>query len=299
MAKSFLKWAGGKSQLIPEIMARLPEYVIKKQPYRYIEPFSGSGAIAFHLLDSPYAPTEVVLNDINSDLINLYKVVQSKPNELLACLRKFQKEYDALIDKESKQPYYYDKRALFNERSSSNIEHAGLFIFLNRAGFNGLYRVNRNNEFNVPIGSYKKPNFVFEDDILKASKLLAKTEIYNSSFEEILTMPYEENSSKIPTFFYLDPPYKPLNESSSFTSYTKGSFDDKDQVQLKELCDLLDKKGYQWLLSNSDTTNFNSKNRFFDILYDSYKIERVKAGRSINSKGSKRGQVNELLIRNF
>lgn len=299
MAKPFLKWAGGKSQLIPEIMQRLPEYVYDGAPYQYVEPFAGSSAVALHLLESSHPPTKVILNDINSDLINLYRVIKSQPNALLDYLKAIQSEYDKLEDKAAKQPYYYDKRDSFNSRASSSIEHAGLFIFLNRAGFNGLYRVNKNNKFNVPIGSYKKPNFVFEDVILNASRLLANVEICNISFENVLKLAKDDNPKELSTFFYFDPPYKPLNESSSFTSYAKGSFDDNDQVKLKEVCDLLDEQGCQWLLSNSDTTNIDIENTFFDDLYKNYEIERVKASRSINSKGAKRGQINELLIRNY
>ncbi|WP_265087673.1 DpnII family type II restriction endonuclease [Psychrobacter sp. N25K4-3-2] len=299
MAKPFVKWVGGKSQLIPEITQRLPEYIKKGMPYIYVEPFSGSAAFALHLLDSEHPPSAIILNDINSDLVNLYKVVKSYPHELLAYLKTLQAEYDELDDKEAKQPYYYAKREAFNTREADNIKHAGLFIFLNRAGFNGLYRVNSKNKFNVPIGSYKKPNFVFEDTILQASKVLTNVEIYNQSYEDTLRHLEQSNKSNLPAFFYFDPPYKPLSESSSFTSYSKDSFDDEDQERLKSFCDLLDKKGYQWLLSNSDTTNLDANNTYFDTLYSNYKIDRVQANRSINSKGSKRGQINELLIRNY
>ena len=299
MAKPFVKWVGGKSQLIPEITQRLPEYVKNGMPYIYVEPFTGSAALALHLLDSEHPPSVIILNDINTDLVNLYKVVKSNPHELLAYLKALQAEYDKLEDKESKQPYYYAKREEFNTREADNIKHAGLFVFLNRAGFNGLYRVNSKNKFNVPIGSYKKPNFVFEDTILHASKALANVEIYNQSYEDTLSYLEQFNKTKLPAFFYFDPPYKPLSESSSFTSYSKDSFNDEDQEKLKSFCDSLHKKGYQWLLSNSDTSNLNDKKSFFDTLYSQYKIERVQAIRSINSKGSKRGKINELLIRNY
>ena len=299
MAKPFIKWVGGKSQLIPEINQRLPQYVQNGTPYIYVEPFSGSAAFALHLLESDNPPSAIIINDINTDLINLYKVVKANPYELLSYLKTIQSEYDALEDKEAKQPYYYDKRKEFNLRNASSIEHAGLFIFLNRAGFNGLYRVNSKNEFNVPIGSYKKPNFVFEDTILRASEVLSTVEIYNQNYRDTLINLEKLNKNNLPTFFYIDPPYKPLSESASFTAYAKNSFDDKDQEQLKIFCDLLDKKGYQWLLSNSDTTNTDKDNLFFDELYSNYSIERVKASRNINSKGSKRGQINELLIKNY
>jgi DNA adenine methylase len=299
MAKPFIKWAGGKSQLIPEITQRLPQYVQDGEPYIYVEPFSGSAAFALYLLGSDYPPSTLIINDINTDLINLYQTVKHYPHELLIYLKTLQAEYDELEDKEAKQPYYYAKREAFNARNANSIEHAGLFIFLNRAGFNGLYRVNSKNKFNVPIGSYKKPNFVFEETILQASEALDNVEIYNQSYEDTLTHLEQLNKSNLPAFFYFDPPYKPLSESASFTAYAKNSFNDEDQEKLKAFCDLLDQKGYQWLLSNSDTKNIDKNNLFFDELYSEYKIDRVKANRSINSKASERGQINELLIRNY
>lgn len=299
MAKPFIKWVGGKSQLIPEITQRLPEYIEKGIPYQYVEPFTGSAAVALHLLDSPNPPTKVILSDINTDLVNLYEVVKLHPQKLLDFLQTLQDEYDQLEDKEEKKPYYYAKREEFNLRENNAVKHAGLFMFLNRAGFNGLYRVNSKNQFNVPIGSYKQPKFVFEDVIHKASELLTNVDILNTSFEDTLRIAQETNTDNLPTFVYLDPPYKPLSESSSFTSYAKDSFNDEDQVKLKQACDFLDEQGYQWLLSNSDTTNLDPENKFFDELYSEYTINRVAAGRSINSKGSKRGKINELLIRNY
>ncbi len=299
MAKPFIKWAGGKSQLIPEIAKRLPQYITSGRPYQHIEPFCGSAAVAFYLLESRHPPTKIILNDINTDLIDLFKVIKFHPQDLLNFLKTIQNEYNGLLGKEEKKPYYYDRREQFNQRKDDPIKRAGLFIFLNRAGFNGLYRVNSKNEFNVPIGNYKQPKFVFEDGILKASKLLQNVALYNLSFEDILDKVNYGEDKEVPAFFYFDPPYKPLNESSNFTSYAKGSFHDADQLKLKQFCDLLDRQGYQWLLSNSDTTNFDPSNTFFDDLYANYTVERVKASRSINSKGNKRGQINELLIRNY
>ncbi|PNK60617.1 DNA adenine methylase [Psychrobacter sp. FDAARGOS_221] len=299
MAKPFIKWVGGKSQLLTEISQRLPDYINQGLPYIYVEPFAGSAAVALHILDHANPPSKVILNDINTDLVNLYHVVQTQPQKLLDYLQVLQDEYDKLEDKEAKKPYYYAKREEFNLRENDPVKHAGLFMFLNRAGFNGLYRVNSKNKFNVPIGSYKQPKFVFEDTINKASELLADAEILNTSFEETLERVQQINTENLPVFFYFDPPYKPLSESSSFTSYAKDSFNDEDQEKLKQTCDLLNEQGYQWLLSNSDTTNLDPENRFFDELYSEYTIERVSAGRSINSNGSKRGKINELLIRNY
>lgn len=299
MARPFIKWVGGKTQLISQISQRLPQYVQDGKPYLYVEPFCGSAALALFLLDSEFAPKFAFLNDINTDLINLYNVVKHHPHSLIDTLQVIQSEYDCLQSKEEKQPYYYSKREIFNERSSKSIEQAALFIFLNRAGFNGLYRVNSKNQFNVPIGSYKKPNFIFEGVILQASKVLQKVELFSQSYEITLSHLDAINSHNLPVFFYIDPPYKPISDTASFTAYSKDNFNDNDQQQLKEFCDTLDNKGYQWLLSNSDPANIDDHNTFFDDLYSQYTIERVKANRNINSNGTKRGQINELLIKNY
>lgn len=232
--------------------------------------------------------------------MSLYQVVKQNPTQLLAKLKDIQQEYDALESKQDKQPYYYEKRDLFNKRELSKIKQASLFIFLNRAGFNGLYRVNKKNQFNVPIGSYKKPNFVFEDVISRISTLLQKVEILNSDYNGVLEAIGNQNTGTLPVFFYLDPPYRPLSDTSSFTSYAKDSFTDNNQIQLKQFCDTLNSSGYQWLQSNSDpNSDANTEDLFFDNLYSDYCIQRVEANRSINSKGSKRGNISELLIRNF
>ncbi len=299
MAKPFIKWVGGKTQLLPQILQRLPTPIKNGQNFIYAEPFMGSSAVGLHLLSNGTRPTHAIFNDINTDLVNLYQVIREKPNELVDYLKTIQADYDKLITQEEKKPYYYQKRAQFNQRVGSKVEQAGLFMFLNRAGFNGLYRVNKNNKFNVPIGGYKKPTFVFETLIQEVSNLLQNSDVLNGDYTETLTRVQQVNKDNLPVLFYLDPPYKPISETSSFTAYANSDFNDIHQVQLADFCKQLDKLGYQWILSNSDPKNTDENNHFFDELYADFTIERVPAKRNINANGKGRGQINEILVRNF
>lgn len=298
MAKPLIKWAGGKTQLLPEITAKLPDFIQQGQPYIYVEPFLGSGAVALDLLDGEKAPNIAILNDINSDLINLYEVVRDKPSELLAELNRIQEAYDKLASKEDKKPYFYAKREAFNARQADKVTQASLFIFLNRAGFNGLYRVNRKNEFNVPIGSYTRPVFVYEDLVQQISILFQRAHLMAGDYRGTIDKLESLNSGNLPVFFYLDPPYKPISETASFTAYAQGEFGDEAQIELANFCQLLDEKGYHWLLSNSDPKSVDENATFFDDLYTDFAIERVQVSRSISAKGSRRGRVKELLINN-
>jgi len=288
-AKPFLKWAGGKTQLISEIEKNLPNLTIDT----YIEPFVGSGAVLFWVLGEFSQLERAVVNDINEDLINTYKTIQSTPKELISILEILQDEYHSLenID-DKKKEYYYQKRELFNNRQRSKAEHSALFIFLNRTCFNGLYRVNRKNEFNVPMGSYKKPTICDKSNILAVSEALQKVELLCGDFEQ--TVNYTGSN----TLFYLDPPYKPLCETSSFNSYAKDEFNDEEQIRLKNFCDKLDNLGHSWILSNSDVKSKNPNDNFFDELYSDFIIKRVNAKRSINANPEKRGLLKELLITN-
>jgi len=293
MAKPFLKWAGGKTQLIKDIEKALPND-IKNDKFTYIEPFVGSGAVLFWMLNKFPKITKAVINDINEDLINTYKIIASKPYQLISVLQELQNEYHSLERKdEKKKEYYYSKRDTYNSRNTDNIVHAALFIFLNRTCFNGLYRVNRNNLFNVPIGSYKKPTICDKENILFVSEVLQKVEIYCGDFEQ--TLNYAEKNS----FFYFDPPYKPLSETSSFNSYAKAEFNDAEQIRLGNFCRRIEKKGHKWMLSNSDVKGRNSNDNFFDEIYSDFLISRVQARRSINANADKRGKLNELLITNY
>jgi DNA adenine methylase len=287
-AKPFLKWAGGKTQLLSEIEKNLPKE-IHNDKFTYIEPFVGSGAVLFWVLNNFPNVEKAVINDINADLINTYKVISSKPKQLVEALKEIQNQFHSLQNhEEKKKEFYYLKRDLYNTRSTDKVTQASLFIFLNRTCFNGLYRVNRSNLFNVPMGSYKFPTICDEKNIFAVSEVLQKVEILNGDFEET------RNFAKENTFFYFDPPYKPLNETSSFTAYAKDNFDDNEQIRLKDFCGKLNNLGHKWLLSNSDAGE-----NFFEEIYSDKFIQKVKAKRFINSKANGRGELNEILITNY
>ena len=292
-AKPFLKWAGGKTQLIEQIKEQLPD-TIKTNSFTYVEPFVGSGAVLFWMLEQFPNLDRAVINDINTDLINVYLTIKNDVRSLIKILEKWESEYHNFMDnQEKKKEYYYKKRKIFNMRKSTQTKQSALFIFLNRTCFNGLYRVNRKNEFNVPIGSYKKPQICNKENLLAVSKVLQRVKIINGDYSK--TLEFATGN----TFFYFDPPYKPLTGTSSFTSYTKSKFNDEEQIRLKEFCDILSDKNYQWILSNSDVKGNDPNNNFFDDLYSSFNILRVTARRSINSNPKKRGQLTELLIKNI
>ncbi|HRO08496.1 MAG TPA: DNA adenine methylase [Saprospiraceae bacterium] len=277
MAKPFLKWAGGKTQLINDIELLLPKDLIKTN-FTYVEPFVGSGAVLFWMLNNFPNMEKAVINDINTDLINTYKTIANKPNELISILEILQNEFHALEGNEdNKKEYYYEKRTLYNTRKEEQSGQAALFIFLNRTCFNGLYRVNRKNEFNVPIGSYKKPTICDTENILAVSQTLQKVEILNGDFKQTLE---HANPNSL---FYFDPPYKPLSNTSSFNSYAKDEFNDNEQIRLRDFCNKLDVLDHTWILSNSDVKGKDSNDDFFDDLYSDFNIQRVEAKRSINA----------------
>lgn len=277
-AKPFLKWAGGKSQLIEQIENQLPKN-INENKFTYIEPFVGSGAVLFWMIEKFPNMRRAVINDINTDLTNCYISVKKDVENLINILSEWQNEYYLLAHNDvEKKEYYYAKRTLFNTRSSNQTTQSALFIFLNRTCFNGLFRVNRKNEFNVPIGSYKKPLICNDENLRAVSNVLQSVDILNGDYSETLNFATEN------TFFYFDPPYKPLSKTSSFNSYTKGEFNDAEQVRLKEFCTQLDNLNHQWILSNSDVKGKNPNDNFFDDLYSDFNIHRVNAQRSIFAK---------------
>ena len=293
IAKPFLKWAGGKTQLIKQIKNNLPEIVFKEK-FTYIEPFVGSGAVLFWLLNHFPNMKKAVINDINKELIDTYDTIANSPKELISVLEDLQNKYYVLENnEEAKKNFYYEKRALFNSKNEEKLIQSALFIFLNRTCFNGLYRVNSKNEFNVPIGSYKRPMICDKENILAVSKALQKVEIICGDFEQ--TIQYAEGN----TLFYFDPPYKPLSETSNFNAYAKDNFDDNEQIRLRDFCQKLDNLNHYWILSNSDVRGKDENNHFFDILYADFEIKRVLAKRSINANPKKRGALNELLITNY
>lgn len=293
IAKPFLKWAGGKTQLINDIEKALPKN-ISRDKFTYIEPFVGSGAVLFWMLNNFPKLEKAVINDINEDLINTYKTIASRPTELISILEIFQNEFHALEGSEgNKKIYYYQKRELYNTRKEEQSGQAALFIFLNRTCFNGLYRVNSKNMYNVPMGGYKKPTICDKENILAVSIALKKVEILCGDYEE--TLNYADNN----TLFYFDPPYKPLSETSSFNSYAKDEFNDQEQIRLRDFCHKLDKLNHTWILSNSDVKGKDINDNFFDDLYSNFNIQRVDARRSINANPEKRGSLKELLINNY
>lgn len=292
VAKPFLKWAGGKTQLLSDIDKRL-----SKLSYfdKYAEPFVGGGAVLFHVLAN-YPVKKAYISDINADLINTYVIVKTQVEKLIGKLSCIEKEFLAKNETHRKA-YYYQKREEFNTLKApqqvQKIEKAALFIFLNHTCFNGLYRVNRKGEFNVPMGAYRNPLICDIDNLQKVSKLLQKVEIVCADYKN--SMGFIDKQ----TMVYFDPPYRPLTQTASFTSYTKEEFDDAAQIELALYVEKVHSKQAKILLSNSDPHNVNPKDSFFDKLYSAFNIERVLATRMINCKHSARGKIKELLIANF
>lgn len=291
-AKPFVKWVGGKTQLIEQLEALLPADFDKWENVTYIEPFVGGGAMLFYMLQKYSNITSAVINDINSDLTTCYMVVKNNPDALIQALSSIQKEYYALSTEESKKEFFLLMRDRFNTKNLSDIENTTLFFFLNRTCFNGLYRVNKSGLFNVPFGSYQRPTICDPVTIYADSKLLQKVEIMTGDFEETFTKVSEK------TFFYFDPPYRPLSDTSSFNDYSKEAFNDKAQIRLKEYCDKLNEHNIPFMLSNSDCIEKDGT-RFFDELYLQYQINRVWACRMVNANAQKRGKLTEILVHNF
>lgn len=293
--RPFVKWAGGKGQLVNEIGNHYP-IGLGKEINKYAEPFVGGGAILFDIL-SHYKLDSVYISDINSELINTYRIIRDDVENLISLLSKIQDEY-LPYDSERRKQYYYDKRERYNSlklnrESSINIEKAALFIFLNKTCFNGLYRVNRNGLFNVPIGNYKNPCICDSKNLRNISKVLQNVTITCGDFEQ------SEKFIDQNTFVYFDPPYRPISITSNFTSYTAIQFDDAEQIRLAKFVEKMNAKGAKILLSNSDPQNFSLDDSFFEDLYSSFNIRRVEANRMINSNSNGRGKINELLISNF
>lgn len=267
-----LKWVGGKRQIINEINKYVPE-----EFKVYYEPFLGGAAVLLNL-----KPRSAIVNDVNSELINLYMVVKEKVDELIENLKKHKNEPD----------YFYDIRSLDREPENfqklSDIERASRMLYLNKTCYNGLFRVNQQGQFNTPFGRYKNPNIVNEDVLRNVSKY------FNTSNIQFLNKDYAKSLKGISKddFVYFDPPYDPLSDSSYFTGYDKGGFNREEQIRLKLVCDELNNQGVRFLLSNSST-------EFIHDLYKDYKIEIVRAKRAINSKSDKRGSVDEVLVRNY
>jgi DNA adenine methylase len=291
-AKPFIKWVGGKTQLITSIEQKLATNFSQKKNVTYIEPFVGGGAVLFWILQKYPNISKAVINDINPDLTTAYKTIKERPNDLVKYLKAVQNEYLPLDDEKRKE-YFLEKRSRFNTKELDTIENTALFIFLNRTCFNGLYRVNSKGHFNVPFGKYANPKICDEQTIVADSEILQKVEILTGDFED--TLKFTDKNS----FFYFDPPYKPLSNTSSFNSYAKEEFNDLEQIRLRNFCQKIDNLDYNFILSNSDVKGKNPNDNFFDDLYSSFEIQRVFATRMINSNPDKRGKLTELLITNI
>lgn len=292
-AKPFIKWVGGKGQLIEQLEALLPADFTERENVTYIEPFVGGGAMLFYMLQTYPNIKSAVINDINPDLTLCYQVVRDSPTELIDSLKEIQSQYYALKTEEERKTFFLEQRDRFNTKSLNAIDNCTLFFFLNRTCFNGLYRVNKAGRFNVPFGKYVTPTICDAATIYADSKLLQKVEIMTGDFEQTFDK-IEGN-----TFFYFDPPYRPLSNTSSFNDYSKEDFNDDAQIRLKLFCDRLNEIGINFMLSNSDCLGKNGTDRFFDDLFVNYKIERVWASRNINSIASKRGKLTEIVISNY
>lgn len=288
--RPFLKWAGGKGQLLNKIELIYP---FDENITKYAEPFVGGGAVLFDILNK-YDLDEIYISDINSELINTYNVIQNNIEELIYLLWEYHNEY-IYLDEEDRKMYYNYKRDLFNEMNTTSysIRKAALMIFLNKTCFNGLYRVNKQGLFNVPMGKYKKPCICDEENLRNISKKLQNVKIVCGDYRE--SRDFIDNH----TFVYFDPPYRPITKTSNFTSYTKDSFTDNNQIELGKFVDEMDKRGAKIAISSSDPKNINPEDNFMDDIYSKYNIKRVEANRMINSKGNSRGKLNELLICNY
>jgi DNA adenine methylase len=268
---TFVKWAGGKKQLLEQFKSIFPDKI-----ERYHEPFIGGGAVAFYVLKN-HKPKEIYLSDINEELTTCLNVIKNDVDALVRELHKLKAEHG--------KEQYYKVRAKSPERLSA-VERAARFIYLNKTCFNGLYRVNSKGGFNVPIGSYVNPSIFDETELREISELLKDVIIETKQFYEIL------NHAKKGDFIYFDPPYYPLNKTSSFTTYTKEAFLEKEQEKLAEVFKELDKKGCKVMLSNSNTS-------FIKKLYAGYNVKIVKAARMINCDGKGRGKINEIVVTNY
>ena len=279
----FIKWVGGKSKLLKKLDAYLPD-LVKKGEFNYVEPFLGGGAFFFYII-SNYRVKKAYLNDLNPHLIHLYQDIKDNNQSLCETVGELENEYKMSNDKKE---YYLEKRNRFNSINKS-LEKSSIFILLNKTGFNGMYRENSKGHFNIPFGNMKNPKILNRELLINVSEVLNSSDIVlsSNSFEKIKV---KENN----TFYYIDPPYRPISKTSSFTDYTKSYFNDEIQEKLKNYCDSIDKRGNFFMQSNSF-----SEDGFFQELYTKRKIDNLYVMRTIGADGSKRDKVKEIIIRNY
>ena len=292
--KPFLKWAGGKNSLIPQLTKYYPLELKYGTIERYIEPFVGGGAVLIDILQK-YEVKEAYAFDINKDLINCYNVIRTDVENLIKELDKKEKEF-LILDNDGRQQYFYDIRTGYNSYTLNediNVKRASEFIFLNRTCFNGLYRVNKDGKFNVPCGKYKNPTICDSNNLRNLSKLIKNVNFEYGDYKKSESLVNEN------TFVYFDPPYRPLSATSRFTSYTKEDFNDDNQKELANYFYKLDLKNAKLMLSNSNSKNVNNDDNFFENIYKGFVINEVSAKRTINSNAKGRGEISELLITNY
>ena len=293
--KPFVKWAGGKGSLLNQLNKYYPLELKNGEIECYIEPFVGGGAVLIDILQN-YKVKEAYAFDINKNLINSYNIIKNNVNELIYNLKILEKEY-LRLEKEARKEYFYNIREQYNsyklDKDEKSLQKAVEFIFLNRTCFNGLYRVNKNGDFNVPVGNYKNPTICDEGNLKALSRLIKNVKFQYGNYKT------SQEYIKKNTFVYFDPPYRPLNVTSGFTSYTKEDFDDENQKELALFYKELSNKKVKVMLSNSNPKNTNKKDCFFENIYKGFNINEVYAKRMINANSNGRGEISELLITNY
>ena len=292
VAKPFVKWAGGKGNLLQKLEALLPADFDDLQNVTYIEPFVGGGAMLFHMLNNHKNIKRVVINDINKDLIRCYQLIKKDPQALIDILYPMEQQFYEKGE-EDRKAFFYEIRQHYNTLKIHEDLRAAYFIFLNHTCFNGLYRENGSGSFNVPFGRYKNPKICNVDVIMADHKVLSKVDVICGDYKNIIS-----HLGKGYNFIYLDPPYRPLPGSNNFNQYSKSGFNDKEQEELKTFCDRLSSKDCHWMLSNSDSFNLDGTS-YFECLYKGYFINRVLAPRFINAHADKREKQSEVLITNY
>ena len=293
--RPFVKWAGGKGSLISQLNNFYPYELRNGIIERYIEPFVGGGAVLIDILQN-YEVEQAYAFDINMDLINCYNVIKNNVEELIGTLKQMETEYLGL-EQEERKNYFYNKRNEYNNYSlkenEQNVQRAAQFIYLNRTCFNGLYRVNKAGKFNVPVGNYKNPTICDSDNLRGLSELIQNVEFIYGDYKK--SMEYVTES----TFVYFDPPYRPLNVTSAFTSYTKEDFNDENQKELAVFYRELNERNAKLMLSNSNPKNINKEDHFFDNIYQGFNIDEIYASRMINANSNGRGKISEILVTNY
>ena len=291
-AKPFVKWAGGKGNILNILESQLPADFDLQENVTYVEPFVGGGAMLFHMLNNHKNIKRVVINDINTDLIRCYVLIKDNPELLIQYLEKLDKSFYDKND-ESKKKFFYKIREDFNTKKLNDAERAAYLVFLNHTCFNGLYRENASGGFNVPYGRNKKPKICDVDLIIADHDILSKVDIICGDYKNIIN--YLNNDY---TYIYIDPPYRPLLGSDNFKQYSKSGFGDPEQEELKSFCDDLSALNYKLMLSNSDSTNEDGTS-YFETLYNNYYCGKILASRFINAYANKREKQTEVLIKNY